>query len=460
MVKKWFFLIIGILILPSLALADEPAEAQRAKVDAFTLSGYTEVGERSTAEDYEEEDTDDDYTYRNYHLKFEQKISDRLTPLETPKPSDNKTRSLAGLSYDISSFVYDKDYSSRDSLDNISILFKTNWSYYLRKLKPEDNGLASDSQSRKEESLKLDVRLNYKEKRYNNTPKSEYDQIRLAPTLTFKKKDLYTIDLTAGFDDFNYLAEGVKDQFKIFGKIGADRYFLDKKLMLTSSYRLEQLKQKKIDRERTKHEVLGGFDYVFNLPWVYKITTRAGWGERDTKEEEERDEDFDYEYWRYYTKTEHRINPRLKTNLKYQYFKKDYVSADLGHRGFYIQNGWDYEILDDEKQKLWLDFNVEHKDVEYALKANNHYKKEATEIKANYQRKKNWKVSVALERNFYDFNDSSNDKKRYYAKLSGEKLFSEGDLVLSLDLKYRYTDYEQGSDKEHEAVRVAFKYKF
>ena len=59
MVKKWFFLIIEILILPSLALADEPAEAQRAKVDAFTLSGYTEVGERSTAEDYEEEDTDD-----------------------------------------------------------------------------------------------------------------------------------------------------------------------------------------------------------------------------------------------------------------------------------------------------------------------------------------------------------------------------------------------------------------
>ena len=115
------------------------------------------------------------------------------------------------LSYDISSFVYDKDYKSKDSLDNISRLFKTNWSYYFRKLK--------------EESLELDFRLNYKEKRYNNTPRSEYDQIRLAPTLTFKKKDLYTIDLTAGLDDFNYLAEGVKDQLKIFGKIGADRYF-------------------------------------------------------------------------------------------------------------------------------------------------------------------------------------------------------------------------------------------
>ena len=436
--KRALFLIIGLLVLPSFARADD-----------FTLSGYTEVGKRSTAEDYEEEDTDDDYTYRNYHLKFGQEISDRL-------------------SYDISSFIYDKDYKSKDSLDNISRLFKTNWSYYIRKLS--------------EESLELDFKLKYKEKRYDNTPRSEYDQIRVAPSLTFsrflrdpavagKKKDLYTVDLTVGFDNYDYLEAGEKDQLKIFGKIGADGYFLEKKLMLTSSYKIEQQEQKKADRKKTKHEVMGGFDYVFELPLVYKITTRAGWGERDTKEEEERDEDYDYEYWRYYTKTEHSINPRLKTNLKYQYFKKDYVTADLDHRGFYIQNGWDYEVLNDEKQRIWFDFALEHKDVDYTQKSGNDYRKETLKLKASYKRKKNWEVSAALEGNSYDFflpsgvpqnavNDSSNDKKRYYAKLSGEKLFLDGDLVLSLDLKYRYTDYEQKDDTEQEAVRAAFKYKF
>ncbi|MDP2924071.1 MAG: hypothetical protein Q8O30_10195 [Candidatus Omnitrophota bacterium] len=68
--KKWLFLIVGILILSSFppqsgeisplaeARAEEPAEAQRAKAGDFTLSGYTEVGKRSTAEDYEEEGTD------------------------------------------------------------------------------------------------------------------------------------------------------------------------------------------------------------------------------------------------------------------------------------------------------------------------------------------------------------------------------------------------------------------
>ena len=416
MVKKWLFLIIGLLILPSLARADD-----------FTLSGYTEVGRRSTAEDYEEEDTDDDYTYQNYHLKLEQEVSDRL-------------------SYDISSFVYDKDYKGRDSLDNISRIFKTNWSYYLKKLK--------------EESLELDFKVKYKEKRYNNTPANEYDEIRAVPTLTFKKKDIYTIDLALGIDNFDYLAEGQKDQFKVFTQLGGKRYLLEKKLMLTGSYKLENTEQEKINRKRTKQEILGGFDYIFDLPWIYKIANRLEWGQRDTKEEEERDEDFDYEYWQYYTKTEHRISPKLKTDLKYQYFKKDYISADLDHRGFYIQNSWDYEILDDEKKRVWLDLGLEHKDIKYNLKSDNDYQKETVETKLSYKRKKNWQTSAGLEQNFYDFNDSSNDKKRTYVKLSAEKLFFEGDLVLSLDFKYRYTDYEQKDDSRTEAVRLAFKYKF
>ena len=65
MKRVLFVIVVGFLVLPSLAAADD-----------FVLSGYTEVGKRSTAEDYEEEDTDNDYTYRNYHLKFGQKVSD------------------------------------------------------------------------------------------------------------------------------------------------------------------------------------------------------------------------------------------------------------------------------------------------------------------------------------------------------------------------------------------------
>ncbi len=127
---------------------------------------------------------------------------------------------------------------------------KTGWSYYIRKLK--------------EESLELDFKLNYKEKRFNNTPKSEYDQILVTPGITYKKKDIYSVNFIFGLDNFDYLGAGEKDQLKIFSKIGGNKYFLEKKLMLTGFYKLENTEQEKINRKRRKQEISGGFDYIFD----------------------------------------------------------------------------------------------------------------------------------------------------------------------------------------------------
>jgi hypothetical protein len=414
--KQIVFIILGIFVFIPKVIGND-----------FVLSGYTELGKRSTAEDYEEEDEDNDYSYKNYHLKLKQKLSDRLA-------------------YDIGSFVYDKDYNSKDSLDNISKIFKTKFSSYLKKLE--------------EESLKLDFRLKYKEKRYENTPASEYNQIMFSPSFTFKKKNRYSVNLTAGINDFDYLEADHKNQLKFFSEIGVKRYILQKKLKLSSSYKIEIAEKKSIGRRRTKHDIKGGFDYILDLPWVYKITTQTGWGQRDTKDEDERDEDYDYKYQRRYIKTEHKIIKKLKTDLKYQYFKKDYLVSDLDHPGFYIKNSWEYKIFNDKDNKVDLRFSGENKEVKYSLKPDNNYYKKMLEIKTAYLRKKNYKTSLSWQGNFYDYNKSSKDKKRYYVKLSGQKFFSEGDLVLSLDFKYRYTDWEQKDDLEEEAVRVAFKCKF
>lgn len=431
--KCLLFLVFSLFLI-SLSLA---------QADDFTLSGYTEIGKRSTADDYEEEDTDDEYNYQNYHLRLKQDISDRL-------------------SYNISSFIYDKNYKSQDSLDNLARIFKINWSYTPPRLR------RGDSQSRKtEESVKIDLKLQYKEKRYKNTPTSEYDQIRFEPQIRFKE-ELYALNFAYGVNNYEYLAPGQKDELRFFGKLGAERYFMEKKMTLTADYKIDQAEQHKADRKKTKHEVLGGADYVFDpsgslrtgLPWLYKITARAGWGERDTKEDEERDVELDYEYWRYYVKSEHRISERLETSLKYQYFKKDYINSTLDNRGFYLENSWDCEVFEDEKQKLDLGFDFEHKALNYPLRAGNDYEREAISIRAGYQQKKGWKANAALEANFYNFDNSDSDKKRLYAKFGLEKLFFAGDVTLGVDFKYRYTDYKQGDDKKDEAVRTEFKYKF
>lgn len=423
--------LIGFLPVPCMAMADfsvlVEGENASAKVGDFVFSGYGEAGRRSQAEDFAEEDTDEGYSYQNYHLKIEQKISSRLN-------------------YDAGSFVYRKDYKDRDSLDNISRIFKAGLSYDLKRLEDERIG--------------LDLKLKSRQKRYKNSPLSEYDEIGAAPGLTFEEKDNYRIDLTLGVDNFDYLAEGEKDQFKTSAGLGAQKHFLEKRLALVSSYKIERLEQEKANREKTKHEAGGGFDYEFDLPWIQKLASGLSWGQRDTKDEEDRDEDADFEYWKYYAQSEHRISPKLKTRLKYQYFAKDYIAADLDHWGYYLRNAMDYELSDDPRQRLWLDFAVEHKEVKYNLRLANDYQKQTLEAKISYKKKKNWQASAGLEENFYDFSVKDNDKSRSYLKLSAEKLFQRGDLALSADFKYRYTDYTRKEDDREEALRLGFKYRF
>lgn len=394
---------------------------------ASVLSGYVETGESSTAQDYQEEDNDEDYSYQNYHLRLAQQASPRL-------------------GYDLSSFVYNKNYKAADQLDNRARIFKGGMKYDLKKSK--------------EKTLELGIELDYKQKRFFNNPANEYDRIMTSPQLTLEKSHLYAVSISAGVDIFDYLQAGQKDLTKIFVKTAGKRFFLDEKLVLHSGYKLETAQQNKIERERTKHEAQGGIDYVFGLPLIYKFSAQAGWGQRDTKTDEDRDQDLDYTYWRAATQTEHKLGPKLDTVFNFRYFKKDYLAADLGHHGFSIGNDWDYEVWDDEKRKIAFSLGAEHKEVGYPLRQDNDYRKETLELSAGYQRKKNYKVRAAWEENFYDFDDGTNDKRRSFFKIGLEKLFLQKDLILSLDFKFRYTDYQERPNKTQESVRLAFKYGF
>lgn len=409
-------LIICLLIFPSLSLANN-----------LTLSGYSEAGKRSQAEDFEEEDDDGEYTFRNYHLRFEHRLYSRFA-------------------YSLGSFIYDKDYKTRDALDNISRIFDFKGSYYLK--------------MRKKSSLGLDIKLRYKEKRYRNTPSSEYNQVVFYARLTYDKKNSYSIDLSAGINNYDYMRTEVSDQLKIFSKVGAERFFLDKKLMVKSSYKLETMENKRAGRQKNKSDFMLGFDYTFDLPYISKLTARTNIGQRDTKDDDERDEDFDYKYGQFYIKTTHRIGSEVKTDLKYHYFEKDYLTADLDHSGFYIRNTWRYVALTDETNELLFNFTAKHKDVNYTRTSGRNYQKETLGIRGTYRRRKDWKTSVSLQGNIYDYKDSTNDKNRYYIKLFFEKLFPERNLSLSLNFKYRYTDNKRRDDTEEESVRLAFRHRF
>jgi hypothetical protein len=389
--------------------------------DDFTLTGYFEAGKKTQAEDFEEEDDDREYIYQNYHVKLRHRVSIRSR-------------------YELGSFIYNKDYKSRDSLDNISKIFFARGSHYLNK--------------HKEESLKLDIKLRYKEKRFRNTPSSEYNQIMFLPKLTYERKNSYSVYVSTGINNFDYINTDSTDQLKFSSKLGVKRYLFEKNLLLLSSYKFETTVHKRADRHKDKSDFMFGSDFICDTPLIYKITARALFGQKDTKDDDERDEDFDYKYRQFYVKTEHRVKPHIKTDLKYQFFKKDYVTADLDHSGFYVRNRWKYILFDDPQQLLSFQFAGKHKEVQYAITSDSDFKKETLELQGTYRRKKDWITSASLQGNLYDYQDSTRDKNRYYARISFEKLFPE------LYVKYKYTDNKQRNNTEEEAARLAFQYTF
>jgi hypothetical protein len=392
-----------------------------------TVSGYFESGKKTQAEDFEEEDEDREYIYQNYHIRFSQKLKDKLQ-------------------YEIGSFIYNRDYTSQDSLDNISKIVHTSGSTLLL--------------DQKNKFLKLAVKLRYKEKRYRYTPSREYDQILFSPRLSYHVKDSYSVTFSTGVNTYDYLSAVDNDQISIFSKLGARKYLFERKVLFISSYKLESTTKKRKNRQKNKSNAVFGFDYKLDIPLIYKITSRVKFGQMDTKDDDKRDEDFDYEYLQFTAKTSHKVGKKLKMFFQYQYFRKDYLTADLDHAGFHFLSNWKYRMLDDRIQVVDLSFLSKHKEVDYSLKSGNNYRKETVELKGAYKNKKNWAMTGSVQGSFYNYHDDTRDKNRYYFRLSFGKPFKKERLTLFLYLKYTFTDNKFANNTEEEAARISFEYTF
>lgn len=396
------------------------------RADNLKINGYVEAGTWSATPDYEE-DMDASFTYQNYHLGLAQTISQRLK-------------------YTASAFLYDKNYRQSDSLNNVCRIFSSLWSY--------------DFKQPKKQSLQTDLAFKYRGKRYQDMPTKSYDQVMVKPSLKFEVPDLYMIYFASGIESFRYPDQDNKNQLALSGKIGGEKYFRQKKLVLSLTYKMEHLNQKQVNRKKVKHDLAAGMDYKFGLRWIDKINAGASWGQRDTKDDDQRDEDYDYRYRRYFIKTTHKISDKLKTDLKYEFFKKDYISAHLGHRFFYISSGWDYEIHDNKKCRFALGVDAAHRRVDYVQGESADYRKETAAIETSYRKTKDWKAALGWEESFYVYNDSSKNKRRHYVFVSLEKYLMAQALVLDIDFKYRFTDYRYDNDEKQDTARLGLEYRF
>lgn len=399
----------------------------RAYAGDVVISGFTVTGFRSTVDDYEDEDEARDYEYRNYSLRMKHTTSEFV-------------------SYDIVSYFYSKNYRQEDDLDNISKILKGSFSYLFDK--------TSDN------PVHLGIRMKYKEKRYDNEPLNEYDLFSVSPTVTFRKDRRSTLKFTAMVQNVNYIHAQEKDHVRLSAKIAGTHYPPHRRLKLVASYKIESLTEDQIDREKTKHDIFGGFDYIFNHPALDKILTRVSWGQRDTKDDDVRDIDYDYEYHAFSVKTLHTVKKHIELGLKYHYYRKDYINTDLDHTSMSVMNTWRYVIRNNTSERITLGMKAAYKDMDYDLKPDSSYEKNSIEIITGYQKKKNWKTSGTVKGDFFDYHNPDKDRNRYAVRINGEKQFLYHDLSLSLALTYRYIDYAQGDDDNHGSAKIAFSYTF
>jgi hypothetical protein len=390
----------------------------------FSLSGYVDTGKQYSFEDNEDLILDDNYKYTTCNLKLEQKVS----------PS---------LDYYISSFLYSKNYQSKNIYDNKARVVTTSLSYDKNKL------------------YKIVFNIKYKEKSMLNNPSDTYKQIKLDTRISRDVKNEYSLKFTGGVNNFDYINISSGNVFNVLGKIDADKYFKSEDITLGGTYKIESSDKKFMNKKQVKQEMKGLFDYKLNKDYFYKFTSKFEYGTRDTKDDDEDvDYDLDYTYRTYTLKTYHNINDDIKTNIKYENMKKDYMNLDLDYNKYTIGNNWSYDIVNSDIRRLWLNLQGEYKSMKYKEAIKNDYNKKQFECDINYKIRDNYKLYSSFEDNIYRNENIYNNKTIYNYVIGIEKYLLNKDLTLGLECKYKYIAYENRNNIGQNGVKLSFDWKF
>lgn len=385
------------------------------------------AGERSQAEDFEEEQDDRQYSFRHYHGAL------------THAPSDR-------VQYRIGIYLFRKDYTADDGSDSRTRLLDAKGRYRLSRNGP---GFS-----------RIDVKLKYKEKRFTDNPSGDYEQIFFSPLLTVRQKDRYAVTVAGGLNHYDYRKAEKSDQLKLFVRFGLRRTMLGGKLLLSVADRLEVTSQRLINRRKNKHDLSLRADLKISRSYAEKVSAglKAGYG--DTKDDDGRDEDFDYRYGTLFLSSVHRISKVLNSRLKVQYFEKDYLTGDLDHNGYSILNSWKSTFPAGVSRVFSVRVTAIHKEVNYTVKNERDYTKDTLGVTGALREKKRWKASCSFDWNGYNFTGPDKDRTRYIAKLFLEKYFLLRALIVSVTLKYKYTDNRKAIDEAEQSVRIAVTRRF
>jgi len=401
--NKLFIIISIFLLIVSNAQADE-------------LFTYFESGERSSTDIMEDRESSDDYAYEKTGFKFKDSIND--------------------LDYEVTYQYYSKNYDNNDNLDN-------NWNKISLKFDYKD----------------LTFKTSYKEKLYHSNPAAEYDQTKFDIKYKFTG-DIWKLAPSLGINNYNYLSAEYNDQLKFYSALEGYYKFLEEKLKLFGKTRLQEAK---FEDKEDRYELItkAGVDYKFDYKYLSLGRFVIESGRDQTLEEEDRDDTYNYDYFRWYLRSEHPINEKLKTALKYERKTRDYDDYSYAYNNYAITNSTTYTFFDNDQEKLTLRGELQHKESSFTLQHSKGYHKEKAGLKLTYQDKDSYKIIAKGGVSKYDYPGSvTSSKFSWRTNLRLEKKLAQEKIILGLEWDHKYDDKEDSADKKQDFGRIDCRFRW
>lgn len=417
---------IILLLLPFSFLLFPSPFAYAEKTDS--IKTYYTTGERSQTDEIEERDLSGSYSFYKYGTTV-------------------KLRSFKNIYCRLSYTGYEKDFdTARDNLDNRTDIYNAYISTPIHK---------TDT-SRLE--LNADYRL--RTKRYENSPSQEYDQNNIKGALGIEIDKNYSLDLTGGIKDYDYINDSGSDVFKTFFKIAPG--IKNEAVSVSGYYKRDWVDRSNDKKDYSEDSVSVRASLKFDTDLLYKLKGHFGYGRNDTRDSDEDREDtlrFEYSLWD--IRSQHRLNKTIDTQFAYGQKHREYLTSINSYDNWFIRNKTRLNLFKKESFKLDLLLGGEHKESDFYENEGLSYDKNSLSGGFNILQRANWSFKPGFVFTKYKYPPAStNNQKSYKLNLACKKYLGSTDTALELSSWYKWKDYKYKADIEQWSIKLSYEIKF
>ncbi len=392
-----------------------------------TIKPYFAAGEKSQTDATEERDVTGSFKYQRSGLST------------NFKPDDNFSL-RAGFE------GYHKDFPDNDQSDVDTYTYKAGVGYLIL--------------DEEEASLDTDLDFSVRNKRYEGSSELEYDRTKVKGSIKYKLKDAYSLSLSSGINNYEYINDSESDILKTFLKISPQVYLPDKIMELSGFIRVRWLDASEDNKDTTETVLSGRAVLNLDTPLLYKIKAGIETGKENTQDTEDREDSLRYEYTKWDVITYLKFNGRLKTQLEYGQKERDYLSGNNDYENWYIRNKSTYNLLKKELFNLNLFTQSEHKETDFDKVHKRRYIKNKLGGGLQFSKRANWSLKPEFSFTNYNYaSGSTSDQKLYKARLTAKKYIME-DFILEGYYWYKWKDYEFKPDSEQWTVNISSTFRF